>query len=121
TLEAPARFRPLRGGRTLATEPVVELCYRVHSLPLLFVVDARIMQTGGPSLVGESVLREPGLGDALLRPRQPRLRDEVAQLFAFEAREVGDADEDGRVAVEVRRREEHAAFVGEEVILHSLV
>jgi hypothetical protein len=62
---------------------------------------------------------EPGLGDAFLRPREPGLDNELLQLIAHEAREVGDAHQDGGVAVEVRRGEEHAALVGEQELLHT--
>ena len=66
-------------------------------------------------------LREPRLREPLLRARQPRLLDEVAQLVAVEPVEVGDAHEHGRVAVPVRRREVDAARVGEEQLLHAEV
>ena len=59
------------------------------------------------------VLGEPGLRDALLRPRQPGLDDEVVELLAVEPREVGDPHEHRRIVVEVRRREVDAAVVGE--------
>ena len=64
------------------------------------------------------MLGEPGLREPPLRAGQPRLRDEVEELLAVDAGEVADADEHGRVAVEVLRREVDAARVGEDQLLH---
>src|SRR3954452_7514842 len=60
------------------------------------------------------VLGEPGLRDALLRPREPGLDDQLLELVAFEPRELRDANQHRRVPVEVRRREEDPAAVGEQ-------
>src|SRR3954467_7411596 len=64
------------------------------------------------------VLGEPGLGDALLCSREPGLGDQVLELVALEPRQLGDPNEHRRVAVEVRRREEDAAVIGEHQLLH---
>ena len=63
------------------------------------------------------MLREPGLRDALLRPRQPRLDDELLELVPIDPLEVRDPHEHRGVPVEVRRREVDAAVVGEEEVL----
>ncbi len=63
------------------------------------------------------VLGKPGLRDALLRSRQPRLDDEVAQLVAVDVLEIRDAQQHGGIAVPVRRREEIAPGVGEQELL----
>ena len=63
------------------------------------------------------VLGQPGLRDPLLGPRQPGLGDQVAELVAVHPPEVRDPQQHRRVAVEVRRREEQAARVGEQQLL----
>src|SRR5262249_52271341 len=68
-----------------------------------------------------SLPSQPLLRKALLRPRQPCLLDEVAQLVAVELPELGDAHEHGRVAVPVRCCEVDAACVGEEHLLDAEV
>ena len=59
-----------------------------------------------PLIVCDCVLGEPGLCDALLRPRQPRLDHQVLQLVPVQAGQVRDPHQDCGIAVEVRRREE---------------
>src|SRR5262245_28975005 len=54
---------------------------------------------GSLSVVGNRVLGEPRLGNALLRPRQPRLDHRVAQLLPTEPLQVADAREYRGVAV----------------------
>ena len=56
--------------------------------------------SSGASLL-EALFGEPGLRDALLRPRQPRLGDEIAQLVAVDPRQVRDPHQHRRIAVEV--------------------
>jgi hypothetical protein len=63
------------------------------------------------------VLGEPRLRNALLRARQPRVDDQVAQLFAVEQGELRDAHQHRRIALEVRRREEHVAAPREQQLL----
>ena len=55
---------------------------------------------------------------ALVRPRQPRVDDEVAQLRAAELAQMRDAERHRGIAVPVRRGEVDAAVVGEEELLH---
>ncbi len=59
------------------------------------------------------------LRDALLRPGQPGLDDQLLELVAVEAGEARDPNEDGRVAVEVRRGEVDPAGVGQHQLLHA--
>src|SRR6187399_1963219 len=63
------------------------------------------------------VLCKPGLGDALLHPRQPGLDDEIIELLAVEPCEVGDPNEYRGIVVEVWCREVDAAVVGEADLL----
>ena len=46
------------------------------------------------------MLGEPGLRDSLLRPREPRLGDEILQLLAVEPGEVGDAQGTPEIVVQ---------------------
>ena len=64
------------------------------------------------------VLGEPRLRHGLLRARQPRVDEQVAELVPVEPLEVGDPDEHGGVAAEMRRREVDPALVGEQQLLH---
>src|SRR5690349_21535406 len=68
--------------------------------------------TTARSASANCVLGEPGLSDALLGPREPGLGDEILELVALEPRELRDAHEHRRVAVEVGRGEEDSALVG---------
>src|SRR6185503_5630328 len=66
--------------------------------------------SGGPLLLfGKPLFCEPRLGDALLRPREPRLGNEVLKLLPPDAGEVADAEQHRGVAVEMRCREEETA------------
>jgi hypothetical protein len=56
-----------------------------------------------------------------VRPGEPRLDHEIAQLLAVETGQLRNTDEDGRVAAEVRRRKADAASVGEQELLHAEV
>src|SRR5438067_7983263 len=79
------------------------------------------MRCGNTAHPSASLPSQPLLREALRRARQPRLLDEVAQLFAVEPGEVGNAHEHGRVAVPVRRREMDAARIGDEHLFHAEV
>ncbi len=65
------------------------------------------------------MLCEPGLRDTLLRPRQPRLGDELLELVTVDPGEVRNPHENRRVSVEVWRREVDAAVVGKQKSLAS--
>src|SRR5207245_10964869 len=77
----------------------------------------RSAPSGHKVVVGRLVLREPGLGDALLGARQPRVDDEVAELVARHPREIRNPHEDRGVALEVRRREVDATGGEQQLLL----
>src|SRR5438876_445320 len=89
-----------------------------HAATRRFPIAGSAPAACGPTRGADRLLGGVPLRDALGRAREPGLDDHFVELLD---RDLVEADEHGRIAVEVRRREEDARVVGEHRLLRDQV